>query len=79
MADAVNLLMKLSDEQLASYAMASSAGDPYLGLKKLTIPFLTSQLSSLSLFSPEFQRVALKICSRLAIINEEIDIAMFQS
>jgi hypothetical protein len=77
MADAVRLLMELSDEQLASHAIASSAGASQLGLKRITVPFLSSQLSSLYLFSPEFQRIALKIYSRLAIINEEIDIVAF--
>src|SRR5437016_5056074 len=57
--------------------MASKKPAGPINLKKMAVPFLTSQLSSLHLFSPEFQRIALKICSRLAIINEEIEVAVF--
>lgn len=75
-ADELSSLLKHSDEQIAS-AMAQKKPPGPLSLKKITLPFLMSQLSSLYLFSPEFQRNALKICSRLTIINEEIDVGSF--
>jgi hypothetical protein len=65
-----------TDQEIAVIMAAESPNGP-LTLKKISIPFLQSQLSSLYLFSPEFQRIALKIISRLAIINEEIDVADF--
>lgn len=42
-------------------------------LKKYYLPFLSSQIPSLSLFTPEFQRLTLDIYSRLSLLNEEID------
>lgn len=75
-ADELSSLMQFTDEQIASI-MASKKPPGPISLKKIAVPFLTSQLSSLYLFSPEFQRIALKICSRLAIINEEIEVAAF--
>ncbi|PYS23899.1 MAG: hypothetical protein DMF72_08010 [Acidobacteria bacterium] len=75
-ADELSSLLQYADEQIASImALKKPAGA--LNLKKISVPFLTSQLSSLYLFSAEFQRIALKICSRLAIINEEIEVAAF--
>lgn len=76
-ADVVSSMMKLTDEQIAS-ALATKDGNFPIGLKKLAVSFLTAQLSSLSIFPPEFQRLALKVSSRVAIINEEIDSANFQ-
>ncbi len=69
-------LLKLTDEQFAIKVAPKKPAGP-ISLKKISVPFLISQLSALYLFSPEFQRIALKICSRLAIINEEIDVAAF--
>jgi hypothetical protein len=75
-ADELGSLRQFTDEQIAN-VMAAKKPAGALSLKKIAVPFLTSQLSSLYLFSPEFQRIALKICSRLAIINEEIEVAAF--
>ncbi|HBB98500.1 MAG TPA: hypothetical protein DC054_24220 [Blastocatellia bacterium] len=75
-AEVLGSLLKLTDEQFAINVAPKKPTGP-ISLKKISVPFLTSQLSSLYLFSPEFQRTALKICSRLAIINEEIDVAAF--
>lgn len=69
--------MKLTDEQITS-ALVTGHGNFPIGLKKLAIPFLNAQLSELSPFSPEFQRLALKVSSRVALINEEIDSANLQ-
>ena len=55
----------------------SQKAETSLSLKKYTLPFLTSQITTLSLFSPEFQRIALDIQVRLARLNEEIDVAWF--
>lgn len=46
-------------------------------LKKVSLPFLTSQIPSLSLFKPEFQRLALSIRSMLETYNEEVDAYRF--
>ncbi len=75
-ADLLSSLLKLTDDQIASKMASKKSAGP-ISLKKIAVPFLISQLSSLYLFSPEFQRIALKICSRLAIINEEIEVAAF--
>jgi len=74
-ADQLSHMLQLSDVQLASAKAARKPGA--LGLKTIPLPFLNSQLSSLSLFSTEFQRKALKIASRLSIMNEEIDASNF--
>ena len=75
-AEVLGSLLKLTDEQFAIKVAPKKPAGP-ISLKKISVPFLISQLSALYLFSPEFQRIALKICSRLAIINEEIDVAAF--
>jgi len=75
-ADEISRLLRFTDEQIANVMVAKKPAGT-LSLKKISVPFLTSQLSSLYLFSPEFQRLALKICSRVAIINEEIEVAAF--
>jgi hypothetical protein len=75
-ADAVKSLSGYTDERLATLKILTR-NKGGLNLRKFQLPFLTSQLSSLYLFTPEFQRVALKICSRVAVINEEVERAMF--
>jgi hypothetical protein len=65
-------LLKLTDAQIAATCPARSEPG-HIALKKYTLPFLTSQLSALPIFSPEFQRLALEIVARVAIVNEEID------
>lgn len=75
-ADAVKSLSGYTDEQLATLKTITK-NKGALNLKKFQLPFLTSQLSSLYLFTPEFQRLALKICSRVSAINDEVERAMF--
>lgn len=71
-ADEIARLLQLTDEQIANVMASRRETARALGLKTVSLPFLMSQLSSLHLFSIEFQRIALKIASRLTIINEEI-------
>jgi hypothetical protein len=76
-ADAVGLMLKLTDNEIGAISLRGASKTGGLTIKKYSLPFLNSQLSSLYLFSPEFQRISLKIASRLEIINDEIDTAMF--
>jgi hypothetical protein len=52
-------------------------GDTGLHLKKMAAPFLTASIPSLTLFSPEFQQIALEVAARLENINEEEGAAWF--
>lgn len=63
--------------QMVSKILAAKETRRGLTFKKVTLPFLTSQLHALYLFSPEFQRVALKILARLDLLNQEMDVAWF--
>jgi hypothetical protein len=44
-----------------------------LQLKKMAAPYLSSQLDSLSLFSPEFQRLALELLALTEVYNEHLE------
>ena len=68
-------LLKLNDQQLQE--LCKQSADRGLSLKKYALPFLELHLSSLPLFSPEFQRNALEIRAQLSAINEEIDLVRF--
>ncbi|HEX8652261.1 MAG TPA: hypothetical protein VF708_15575 [Pyrinomonadaceae bacterium] len=73
----VKAMLGRSDEELQALSQAWKTSGGGLNLKKYTLPFLTSQMTSLSLFTPEFQRLALDIYAQLSILNEEIDVARF--
>lgn len=48
-----------------------------LNFRRYSLPFIDSQLNSLSLFDLEFQRQIHSVRATLGIINEEIDVAWF--
>ena len=73
MENALELVLKLNDDELQKELRKLRGKEQSFMLKKYAAPFLTSQLGSLSLFSPEFQRLGLEIHSSLSILNEEID------
>jgi hypothetical protein len=68
-------LLSLSDREIEQLASSAEKRGDSLNLKHYDDPFLTASISSLSLFTPEFQRLALGIHSQLALINGEIDVA----
>lgn len=76
MDEQIRLTLTLTDADLRA---AHRPADPAraLTLKKYTLPFLMSQIPSLSLFSPEFQRLALEIRAKLDTYNEDIDAIWF--
>jgi hypothetical protein len=76
-AERIESLLRLPHDQLQAISQAVQEVEVGLSMKKYTLPFLTSQIISLSLFSPEFQRLALDIRALLAMLNEEIDVAWF--
>lgn len=78
MGEQIQLNLSLTDGELLA---ARRPADPEraLTLKRYTLPFLTSQIPSLSLFSPEFQRLALEIRAKLDMYNEDIDAIWFYS
>lgn len=73
--NALKSLLSLSDAQIQQLAGSAEKRGDSLNLKHYDDPFLTASISSLSLFAPEFQRLALGIHSQLTLINEEIDVA----
>jgi hypothetical protein len=63
--------------QLAELARLSKGEWDSFKLKKVSLPFLTSQIPSLSLFRPEYQRLALSIYSLIETYNDEMDAYKF--
>jgi hypothetical protein len=75
--EGVDAFLVLTDEQLRSAFPSQEDTFAYPVQKKYTLPFLTSQITALSIFSPEFQRLALEISAKRALINAEIDTTWF--
>lgn len=71
--DKFRLMLNFSDEQFSAFSGGTQMAGQVPGLKKLSLPFLSSQVNSLSLFPPEFQRAALEILGELSALNEQID------
>ena len=72
-----NRILALTDDELRAMFPPSGTNREHYPLKKSSTPFLDSQITNLHLFTPEFQRLALTIQSKVAAINEEIDKAWF--
>jgi hypothetical protein len=70
-------VLQADDLQLANLVSLSKDKWDSFKLKKLSLPFLTSQITSLSLFKPEYQRLALSIHALLETYNEEVDAYRF--
>jgi hypothetical protein len=71
----LNKMLGFSNEEIATLNKRPRAATEGMNLKKIYLPFLSANISSLYLFTPEFQRLALEIHSNLMLINEEIDVA----
>src|SRR6266487_5073237 len=76
-AEGLSLYLSFTDEQIQMATQVRANPRDNLTLHKATLPFLTSQVTSLSLFSPEFQRLALEIQANLAVFNQDIDFISF--
>ncbi len=76
-ADILKSWLQAPKEGLETFFQSLQEPEVAPGLKKYTLPLLTSHIPSLSLFSLEFQRLALDIRARLEMLNEEIDTAWF--
>ena len=74
--ETISKLLKFGDEELKTLNATKPKWET-LKLKKFNLSFLNSQISSLLLFSPEFQRLAHEILGRVATLNEEIDAARY--
>ena len=48
-----------------------------MGWKKYQLPFLESQIQTLGLFEPPFQKVVMEVRAQLALLHEDIDQARF--
>lgn len=70
-------VLQADELQLAEIVRHSKGKWDSFKLKKLSLPFLTSQIPSLSLFKPEYQRLALSIHSLLDTYNDEVDAYKF--
>ena len=77
--DLFDQVKEWGDEQID--AVLNSGGfrdkDKGIELKKYRAPFLAEKVAHLTLFAPAFQQKALRIGSRLELINEQIDEARF--
>jgi len=75
----IETLLKSSDEEIDAYAkeMAQQKDVVALNLKKYSLPFLGSNMSSISLLDMKLQRLIIQIRTRLNMVNEEIDLNLF--
>jgi hypothetical protein len=73
MEEALKPLLKLDDDELRVISAASKGKWESFYFGKYSLPFLSSQIASLYLFTPEFQRLALDINSKVLLLNEKID------
>jgi len=76
-AEGLSLYLDFTDEQIEMASQLRANPRRNLTLHKESLPFLASQVMSLSLFSPEFQRLALTIQANLAVFNQDIDFISF--
>jgi hypothetical protein len=74
--ETVSKWLEFTDEEIQAAKTIKPKWET-LKLKKFNLSFLNSQIPSLHLFSPEFQRMCHEILGRIATINEEIDVARF--
>jgi hypothetical protein len=75
----IETLLKASDEEIDAYAkhMAQQKDVVALNLKKYSLPFLESNMGSVSLLDIKLQRLVIQIRARLNSVNEEIDLNRF--
>jgi hypothetical protein len=73
MEEALKPLLKLSDGELQAVSVLSKGKWESFYFGKYSLPFLSSQIASLYLFTPEFQRLALDINAKVHLLNEKID------
>ena len=73
MEEVLKPLLKLSDDELQAMSARSKGEAESFYFGKYSLPFLSSQIASLYLFTPEFQRLALDINSKVQMLNEKID------
>jgi len=75
----IETLLKSSDEEIDAYAkeMAQQKDVVALNLKKYSLPFLESNMSSISLLDMKLQRLIIQIRTRLNMVNEGIDLNLF--
>ena len=75
----IETLLKSSDEEIDAYAkgLAQQKDIVALNLKKYSLPFLESNMDSISLLDTKLQRLIVQIRARLNSINEEIDLSRF--
>lgn len=66
-------LLDLKDGQLEQFLQSRQPANNPMTLKKHSAPFLTANLGGLSLFSPEFQRLAVTVVGKLTMLHEEVD------
>lgn len=75
--ESLEFMSSLGDAQLREFLRSMPSAGDSLTFKKYRLPFLTANISSLSLFTPEFQRLALDVLSQLEIMHEHIDLTQF--
>jgi len=71
--EGIMTLSKLPDEEIKKGQILTQKPGRGLTLKRYTLPFLGSNLPSLSLFDSEFQRKTLNILSEVTMINEDVE------
>lgn len=74
----IGKLLKRSDDDLKALAAQTKASKrETMSIKKITLPFLQQNLSSISLLSPNLQRSVAAIQRYINSLNEEIDLYYF--
>ncbi len=76
-AEGLGGFLNFTDEQIQAVSHAVADPRRYLTIHRFAVPFLAAHVTSLSLFSAEFQRLALEIQASVGVINEHIDFLTF--
>ena len=69
--------LEMTDDQLRAMYQAMRTPGSGVGLKKYSLPFLESQIQSLSICPLEFQQKVLNMRAQLELLNQEIEFARY--
>jgi hypothetical protein len=76
-AEGLKVFLNFDDQQLKQIFQASANPTANTNFPKITLPFLSSQIPTLTLFSSEFQRLALTVLADINTLNEHLDFLNF--
>ena len=73
----LSMLDEKTDEEIKGIFLSVARNSTAKTLKKLYLPFLSGNMTVLSLFSGDYQRRAFELMAKLSMLNEAIELTMF--